>query len=111
MNGSDMDSALVVMLSAVIAVDDAIVAAAMLVALASVTAAVYDASSALLALDGVVAPEGTVTVHTEPAASVAVFAVSTSAAVAPDPVADGTTVVVPHPLEYVGVMLVKSPNA
>ena len=96
------------------AVDEAMAAAAMFVAFASVTAAVSEASSAVVALVGVVtpsAPDGIVTVHVDPAASIAVFAVRISAAVPPDPVADGTTVVVPHPLEYVGVMLVKSPKA
>ena len=86
----------------------------MFVAFASVTDAVSEASSAVVALVGVVtpcAPDGIVTEHADPAASIAVFAVRIRAAVPPDPVADGTTVVVPHPLEYVGVMLVKSPNA
>ena len=96
------------------AVDDAMAAAAMFVACPSVTAAVSEASfsvvAALLAVEPS-APDGIVTVHVDPAASIAVFAVRISAAVPADPVDDGTTVVFPHPLEYVGVMLVKSPNA
>jgi hypothetical protein len=87
----------------VVAVDTAIDAATIFVALARVTEAVYAGSFAGLADDDAVTPVGIVTVQLDPAARDAVLAVRTSVASAPEPVDDGTAVVVPHPSEYVGV--------
>jgi len=67
-----------------------------------VTATKFALLFAGITYGGKTMPVGMETVHAEPAASVAVFAVRMSALVAPDPVVDGIAVVVPQP-EYVGV--------
>ena len=91
-------------LATVMAVEDAMAAAAMLVALARVTAAVLSVTSAAWAAAGVVKPVAMVMVHVEPFASVAVAAVSVRAALlSPELATVLVNVVVPHPEEYVGV--------
>ena len=87
------------------------VAAAMLVALPSVTATVRVFRFADCAFALVVTPVATVTVHSAPAASVAVLDVSVSVAVAvPELVAATVKAVVPHPADMLGVASVPMVN-